>query len=108
MQPVNLEDVKFSALYNIYSTDQIEARYLLTTAFMERFLNIKTAFKAEYIRAEFFRNKLILVIGVNKDFFAMGSISKKTTGKTFVELFEELYSVLSLIDELKLNQKTGL
>ena len=38
----------------------------------------------------------------------MGSISKKTTGKTFVELFEELYSVLSLIDELKLNQKTGL
>ena len=108
MQPVNLEDVKFSALYNIYSTDQIEARYLLTTAFMERFLNIKTAFKAEYIRAEFFRNKLILVIGVNKDLFAMGSISKKTTGKTFVELFEELYSVLSLIDELKLNQKTGL
>ena len=108
MQPVNLEDVKFSALYNIYSTDQIEARYLLTTAFMERFLNIKTAFKAEYIRAEFFRNKLILVIGVNKDLFAMGSISKKTTGKTFTELFEELYSVLSLIDELKLNQKTGL
>ena len=108
MQPVNLEDVKFSALYNIYSTDQIEARYLLTTAFMERFLNIKTAFRAEYIRAEFCRNKLTLVIGVDKDLFAMGSISKKTTGKTFTELFEELYSVLSLIDELKLNQKTGL
>ena len=82
MQPVNLEDVKFSALYNIYSTDQIEARYLLTTAFMERFLNIKTAFKAEYIRAEFFRNKLILVIGVNKDLFAMGSISKKCPSGT--------------------------
>lgn len=108
MQPVNLEDVKFSALYNIYSTDQIEARYLLTTAFMERFLNIKTAFRAEYIRAEFCKNKLTLVIGVDKDLFAMGSISKKTTGKTFTELFEELYSVLSLIDELKLNQKTGL
>ena len=108
MEPVHLEDIKFSELYNVFSTDQIEARYLLTTAFIERFLNIKTAFKADYIRAEFLNNKLILVIGVSKDLFAMGNVSKKTTGKTFVELFEELYSVLELIDTLKLNQKTGL
>ena len=108
MEPVHLEDIKFSELYNVFSTDQIEARYLLTTAFIERFLNIKTAFKADYIRAEFSNNKLILVIGVSKDLFAMGNVSKKTTGKTFVELFEELYSVLELIDTLKLNQKTGL
>ena len=108
MEKIHLEDVKFDTLYNIYSTDQIEARYLLTTAFMERFLNIKTAFKADYIRAEFKDNKLILLIGVDKDLFAMGNISKKTTAKTFVELLEELYSVLALVDTLKLNQKTGL
>ena len=51
MEEVNLEDVKFNMLYDIYSTDQIEARYLLTTAFIDRFLMIKTVFKAKYIRA---------------------------------------------------------
>ncbi len=108
LQSVHLEDTKFNSLYNVESTDQIEARYLLTTAFIERYLNIKTAFKAQYIRAEFKNNKLYLILGVNKDLFAMGNISKKTTAKTFVELFEEIYSVLSLVDVLKLNQNIGL
>ena len=108
LKEINLEDTKFRSLYNVESTDRIEARYLLTTAFIERFLNIKTAFKAEYIRAEFKNNKLYLVLGVNKDLFAMGNISKKTTGQTFVELFEEMYSVLALVDTLKLDQNTGL
>ena len=108
LKTVQLEDIKFNKLYNVESTDQIEARYLLTTAFIERFLNIKTSFKAQYIRAEFKDSKLYIILGVDKDLFAMGNISKKTTGQTFVELFEEMYSVLSLVDELKLNQKIGL
>ena len=108
MEPVHLEDIKFSELYNVFSTDQIEARYLLTTAFIERFLNIKTAFKAKYIRAEFSDEKLTLLIGTEKDLFSMGNLSQKIAFDTFAELFEELYSVLELIDTLKLNQKTGL
>ena len=108
MEPVHLEDIKFSELYNVFSTDQIEARYLLTTAFIERFLNIKTAFKAKYIRAEFSDEKLTFLIGTEKDLFSMGNLSQKIAFDTFAELFEELYSVLELIDTLKLNQKTGL
>ena len=108
MEEVNLEDVKFNMLYDIYSTDQIEARYLLTTAFIDRFLMIKTVFKAKYIRAEFSNDKLTLLIGTDKDLFSMGKLSEKIAFNTFVQLFEELYSVLELIDTLKLNQKTGL
>ena len=108
MEKVHLEDVKFDILYDVYSTDQIEARYLLTTAFIERFLNIKTAFKAKYIRAEFSDEKLTLLIGTEKDLFSMGNLSQKIAFDTFAELFEELYSVLELIDTLKLNKKTGL
>ena len=108
MEEVNLEDVKFNMLYDIYSTDQIEARYLLTTAFIDRFLMIKTVFKAKYIRAEFSNDKLTLLIGTDKDLFSMGKLSETIAFNTFVQLFEELYSVLELIDTLKLNQKTGL
>ena len=72
------------------------------------FLMIKTVFKAKYIRAEFSNDKLTLLIGTDKDLFSMGKLSEKIAFNTFVQLFEELYSVLELIDTLKLNQKTGL
>ena len=64
--------------------------------------------KAKYIRAEFSNDKLTLLIGTDKDLFSMGKLSEKIAFNTFVQLFEELYSVLELIDTLKLNQKTGL
>lgn len=107
-QPVKLEDIKFAKSYKVFSNDQVEARYLLTTAFMERFQNIKMAFKAKFMRAECKDGELVILIGVNKDLFAMGNISQKTTYMTFLELFEELYSVLELVDELKLNQNVDL
>ncbi len=107
-EAVKLEDLEFEKRYNVYSTNQIEARYLLTTGFMERFLNIKTAFNAKYIRAEFKDGELTLVIGVNKDLFQMGGLTKQTTGLTFLQLFEELYSILSLVEYFKLDEKTGL
>lgn len=44
MEKVNLEDVEFEKEYNVYSTDQVEARFLLTTAFMERLKNLENAF----------------------------------------------------------------
>lgn len=44
LQKVNLEDVEFEKKYNVYSTDQVEARFLLTTAFMERLKNLENAF----------------------------------------------------------------
>lgn len=105
---VILEDVEFNKKFETFSTDQIEARYLLTTAFMERLKNIELAFKAEFIRASFRDDKLFLVIGVNKDLFAMGNIHKQSNSNTFQELFNEMYSVLELVDELKLNQHIGM
>ena len=75
---------------------------------MERFLNMKTVFKAKYIRAAFKDGKISIAMHVGKDLFAMGSLNKDTDSNTFTELFDEILSVLELINELKLNQKIGL
>lgn len=105
---VMLEDVDFNSKFETYSTDQIEARYLLTSAFMERLKNIELAFKAKFVRAAFRDDKIFLVIGTDKDLFSMGNIHKQSNSNTFHELFEEMYSVLELVEELKLNQNIGL
>ena len=43
-EEVLLEDVEFSKHLKVYSTDQIEARYILTTAFMERLRSLGESF----------------------------------------------------------------
>lgn len=107
-QEVKLEDPEFSSKYIVYSDNQVEARYVLTTAFIERFKNMKTAFRAKYIRAAFKDGKITIAIHSGRDLFAMANLIKDTDSNTFAELFDEILSVLGLIETLKLNQKIGL
>lgn len=107
-EEVSLEDVEFNQKYKIFSDNQIEARVVLTPAFIERFKNMKMAFNAKYIRAAFKDKKITIAVNAGKDLFAMASLTKDTNAETFVELFDELLSVLQMIDALKLNQRTGL
>ena len=44
LEEVRLENIEFCKNYRVFSMDQIESRYLLTTSFMERFKNIKFSF----------------------------------------------------------------
>ena len=105
---VDLESVSFENKYDVYSNDQIEARYLLTPSMMERIENLKFTYKAKYVRGSFKNNKLTLAIHTGKDMFAMGSDFKDSDTDTFEELYQEMISVLKIVDELKLNQHIGL
>lgn len=107
-EKINLEDVKFMEDYTVFSTDQVEARYLLTTSFMERFKNIENAFNPIFQRAEFKDNELCILIGTKRDLFKMGSLNEETSYAHFYKLFEEFYSVIDMIEQLKLDQNIGL
>jgi len=103
-EKIHLEDVIFSKAYSIYSTNQIEARYILTPVFMERLKNIAFAFEARYLRMSFQNNKLVLLASTDKDLFLMGNAFKDSNKQTFDTLFDEVCSVLNLVDELKLRK----
>lgn len=106
-ETVKLEDVGFEKQYAVYSQNQIEARYILTTAFMERIKAIKDTYKAKYVRAAFKDNKIVVAIDTGRDMFKMAG-AKDMTKETFLQLFNEVTSVLDLVETLKLNQRTGL
>ena len=107
-ESVQLEDVEFTKAYNVYSDSQIESRYLLTTAFIDRLQNLKETFNAEYVRVAFKDNKVVLAIHTNRDMFSMAQYLTKTGQETFIKLFKEIVSVLDVVEALKLNQKLGL
>lgn len=103
---VKLEDVVFSKNWGILATDQIEARYLLTTAFMDRMLEVKKRFKGKSIEFSFFDNKLLIAIHTYKDMFETTSLFRSALSYHNIQnVVYQFYSIFSIIDLLKIKGK---
>ena len=109
LKEIILEDVNFAKKFYVYAEDEVEARYLLTTAFMERINNIKLAFNARKIDFVFYDNRLVFAIHAQKDLFSIASLLKPVNNtKQFFTMFEQILSIIKLIDYFKLDQRLGL
>ena len=104
-----LEDVEFNKKYDVFTNDEVDARYLITPSFMERLKNMQTAFSANNTSCAFFGNLLIIALNTNKDLFSICSLVKPIDDtKQYFQMYEEIVSIIKLIDHFKLNQKIGL
>ncbi len=101
-QRVALEDPRFSQVYEVWSTDQIGARALLTPAFMERLLALSGA--AENIDGrplvEARDNRLTLVIPrYGRDHFLAPGFRKSAASRaSVVALYDQIAGVLAVAD----------
>ncbi len=106
---VELEDPVLRKHFDVHSTDQVEARYLLTPAFIQRFTNLKTAFGTKKIKCSFFENKIMFAISSSKDLFEIGHLYKSLHDpKSIYTLYNEISAIEGMIDHFKLDEKTGL
>ena len=109
LENVKLEDPNFEKIFEVFSDDQIEARYLLTVTFMERLNELASVFGGKNIQCCFFKNELLFVLPLKKNMFEPGSIYEP---EDFVDdsksLLEELNLIFSIVDTLKLNTKLNL
>lgn len=104
-----LEDIEFNKKYDIYTNDEVEARYLITPSFMQKLKYMKTAFRADKMRCSFYEGYLLIGLFTKKDLFSICSLFKPVDEpKQFFTMFEEILSIVKLIDYFKLNLKTGL
>ncbi|MEZ5690932.1 MAG: DUF3137 domain-containing protein [Rickettsiales bacterium] len=109
MDRVRLEDPVFEKKFEVYSTDQVEARYLLTTSFMERLLELSQAMNSKNIQCSFYSNKLLLSIPTSKNYFETSSIYEPATFVDDInDILREMNILFKIIDILKLDQRTGL
>ncbi len=109
LDKVTLEDSRFEKYFETFSNNQVEARYVLTTAFMERILKVKKLFHGTKIEFSFFNNQLFILVPTSKDMFETTSLFTTTAryGK-MREVVNQFYSIFSIIDLLKLNQRIGM
>lgn len=109
LEQVKLEDPQFEKLFDVYSTDQVESRYLLTTAFMERFKDLIQVFKTKNIQCSFKNQKILIAIDVRRDLFKLGGLLRNVEDtKQYEELFNQISAIFEMINVLKLDNKIGL
>lgn len=111
-QEVNLEDVEFSKLFKTVSTDQINARYLLTTSFTDRLYTIAKERKTVDISGEFVNckgtGKLYIAISSGKNWFEFPFFTSAQEPENFKNIINDVTDLLDIIDTLKLEQNIGL
>ncbi|MBR6098201.1 DUF3137 domain-containing protein [bacterium] len=110
LEKVALEDTEFSKKFNIYTTDQIEARYLLTPDFMQKLKNISIQYMStDKIYCSFCKDKIYIAPQSKHGMFSMFGLTKRTDDpKIFQILYAQVNSAIELVEHLKLNIKTGL
>ncbi|MDR1090114.1 MAG: DUF3137 domain-containing protein [Prevotella sp.] len=105
-EKIMLEDPEFMDMFNVYGTDQVEARYILTPALMERIKNLEKRTKGQFYIA-FSNSKITVTNQSNSSKFGVGFFSSLTrdNNKLLVEFYENICDQFAIIDDLKLNVK---
>ena len=101
---IRLEDPDFENAFAVYSTDEIEARYILSTAMMQRLLQMRERF-GKSVRIGFKESSIVLAVPHNEEFLDPSTrVSARETSQISEMLFELTY-FLDLIKELDLNTR---
>ena len=99
-----MDDTLFNDEFRVFTDDKVEARYLLTPAFMERLRELKIKFAGEMgVSAAFMDDKFYLFLNGAKNKFETTLFSLPPSLEDAAEIKNKISELLSIIDELNLN-----
>lgn len=103
-QLVELEDVEFEKLFAVYSSDQIEARYLLTPALMARITDFVKR-TGHHIALSFVGSNLYVAIPHSKDMFEPRLFKPVNDPKLVQEYLDDLLLAVGIVEDLNPNTR---
>lgn len=103
---IELEDPRFEKRFEVFGSDQVEARYLLTPAFMERMVELDDKFRSSRLRAAFSGGRLFIAIDSNSDRFELGFDDGALVPASPRRVLRDLEIPCRIIDALNLTAKT--
>jgi len=101
---VKMDSPEFEKEFVVYSSDQIEARYILSHSLMKRLLSFKNKSKHP-VYISFVGESIHMAIEYNKDLFEPSVFRSLLEYKIAMEYVQTLHLAIGIIDELKLNEK---
>lgn len=104
MQLVKFEDNEFEKKFAVYSTDQIEARYILSTSLVLKIRELQKRLNNE-IRIAFIHNKLFLAVPYETDFLRPNIFRKINNRETIEIIYDKLQAFTDITHDMRLNVK---
>jgi hypothetical protein len=99
-QHVKVEDPVFEKAFEVYSTDQVEARFILTPDFMERLLGLERTFQGKQLRCAFAGGEMFLAVE-GKNLLEPGSMNRTMDDLNRVrEMLLDFAAIFLLIDAM--------
>jgi hypothetical protein len=105
---VKMEDPEFERLFKVFSTDQVEARYILTPNMIRRIVEFRKKTDSP-LRLSFIASRVFVAIPTAHNYFEPPSLfapaDKLLDPSTLAQYFDELKFALAVVDELNLNTR---
>lgn len=101
---VKLEDPEFSKLFSVKSTNQIEARYILTPNIMKALVAVQKKYK-QPIKFSFVGKRVYCAISFSKDLFEPRILKSGVSFKEIEKLYNLFLINTTIVEELNLNTR---
>ncbi len=99
LQRIKMVDPAFEDAFDVYGSDQVEARYLVHPAYCERLLELERQFDGSELSALFFGGDLLVTIRA-KDMFESASLSPDEDRERLSRTVNQFGSLMLLITQL--------
>lgn len=100
LESVYTEDVEFNKMFNVYSNDQIEARYIFSPIFMEKMKSVMLKNPQYKINGEFNNKKLYIVLSSDKNWFEIPFFKSAENISVFYQPVNDICNLLLIADNV--------
>lgn len=99
-EPIGLESSQFERAFDVYGTDQVEARYLVHPAFMSRLIDFEAHVGGKNLRCMFHEGALVIVVD-GSNMFEVVNVSKPLPDKELTRKgVMEIQSIFDIMDQV--------
>jgi hypothetical protein len=103
-QVAKMENPEFEKYFDVYTTDQVEARYILSTSMLENIMNLKKRFNST-IHIAFLNSCVYIAISWNKKFLEPNLKHSLLDESTIHQYLDDIWLCLEIIEDLNLNTR---
>jgi len=107
MKRVGLADPVFEKIFEAYSTDQVESRYLLDPVFMQKLIDLERSVDGKKIRFGFIDGQLLIVVETPNRFEPGSMLQPLTTPERTQKILDEVGAVYDVVDGVMKPQGRG-
>lgn len=103
LKKANMVDPEFEKLFDAYTDDQVEARYLIDPIMIEKLKALQEEYDGDKMVAAFYDSKMLILISSKHNHFEPANITIPATDpESVLTMKKEIGEVLSIIDQLDL------